>query len=165
MRTARTTIVALVMAGAACQPTPIAPPNGTGPKGAEMTRSDRLAPVQNDRIQFASMRPPGSRFAALERRIQVVGPPEAAQLTETGDPALLDELVPLLSVRDRAWAAEVMLAALTGLEADLVADYTGKPDAWIDGLGATAPARWKTWLDQHRAQLVWDAPSRSFVAR
>src|SRR3954467_9866739 len=98
MRAARTTIVALAMAGAACQPTPIAPPNGTGPKGAEMTRSDRLAPGQNHRIQFASMRPPGSRFAALERRIQVVGPPDAAQLTETGDPALLDELVPLLSV-------------------------------------------------------------------
>jgi hypothetical protein len=41
---------------------------------------------------------------------------------------------------------------VTGVEADRVADYTGKPDAWIDGLGATAPARWKAWLDQHRAQ-------------
>lgn len=130
-----------------------------------MTHSDRLAPVQNDRIQFASMRPPGSRSAALERSVQVVGPPDAVRLAESGDRALLDELVPLLSVRDRAWAAEVMLAALTGVEADLVASYTGKPETWIDGLGATAPARWKTWLDQHRAQLVWDASSRSFVAR
>jgi hypothetical protein len=48
---------------------------------------------------------------------------------------------------------------------DLVADDTGKPGARIDGLGATAPARWKAGLDQHRAQRVWDASSRSFVAR
>lgn len=130
-----------------------------------MKTNDRLAPVQNDRIQLASMRPPGSRFAVLERRVQVVAPPEAVQLAESGDLALLDDLLLLLSVRDRAWAAEVMLSAMTGVEGDLVADYTGKPDAWIDGLGATAPVRWKAWLDQHRGQLVWDATSRNFVPR
>lgn len=130
-----------------------------------MKISDRLASVHNDRIQLASMRPPGSRFAALERRVQVVAPPEAVQLAESGDVSLLDDLLPLLAVRDRAWAAEVMLSAMTGVEGDLVADYTGKPDAWLDGLGATAPARWKAWLDQHRAHLIWDAPSRSFVTR
>lgn len=99
------------------------------------------------------------------RRVQVVVPPEAVQLTESGDLALLDDLLPRLSVRDRAWAAEVMLSAMTGIEGDLVANYTGTPTAWIDGLGATAPARWKAWLDQHRAKLVWDAASRSFVSR
>jgi hypothetical protein len=130
-----------------------------------MKTTDRLASVHNDRIQFASMRPPGSRFAAIERRVQVVAPPEAVRLAETGDVALLDELLPLLAIRDRAFAAEVMLSAMTGVEADLVADYTGKPDAWLDGLGATARERWTAWLDQHRAQLVWDAPNRSFALR
>jgi hypothetical protein len=41
---------------------------------------------------------------------------------------------------------------VTGVEADPVAGHTGKPDVWIDGLGATAPVRSKAWLDQHRAQ-------------
>ena len=151
---------ALVLAGPACTPGPVAPP-----KGADMKTTDRLASVRNASIQFASMRPPGSRSASIERRVQVVAPPEAVQLAEAGDAALLDELVPLLAIRDRAFAAEVLLSALTGVEADLVANYTGAPDAWIDGVGATARERWTAWLDQHRAKLAWDAPSRSFVLR
>ncbi|HMG53642.1 MAG TPA: hypothetical protein VK601_09170, partial [Kofleriaceae bacterium] len=73
-----------------------------------MKTTDRLASVRNASIQFASMRPPGSRSASIERRVQVVAPPEAVQLAEAGDPALLDELVPLLAIRDRAFAAEVL---------------------------------------------------------
>jgi hypothetical protein len=128
----------------------------------DMDQSQLLSAVANDRIQFATMRPPGSRFAHLERRVKVVQPPEVVQLATTGDVRVLDELVKLLRMRERAWAAEVVLAAMTDREADLVGFYTGRPDAWIDGQGATAAERWQAWLAEHRERLAWDAAEKVF---
>ena len=125
----------------------------------------RMTPVRNAHVQFASFRPPGSRFASLGRRVKVVAPPELVQLAETDDVAILDQLVELLTDRDRAWAAEVVLAAMTGQEADLVANYADPPDRWLDTVGATAADRWRSWLAAHRAQLSWDAETRSFVVK
>lgn len=125
----------------------------------------RMTPVQNAKVQFASFRPPGSRSASLDRRVQVVAPPELVQLAQTDDVAILDELVELLTDRDRAWAAEVVLAAMTGQEADLVASYAGPPERWLDTLGATAADCGRAWLAAHRAQLSWDAAARSFVVK
>jgi hypothetical protein len=125
----------------------------------------RMTPVQNTHVQFASFRPPGSRSVSLDRRVQVVAPPELVQLAQTDDVTILDELVELLSDRDRAWAAEVVLAAMTGQEADLVANYSGSPERWLDSQGATAADRWRAWLAAHRARLSWDAEARSFVVK
>ena len=46
-----------------------------------------IASVRNDRIQFATMRPPGSPFSTLERRVLLVAPPEVVTLAATGDVA------------------------------------------------------------------------------
>lgn len=132
---------------------------------ASMHPEQRMAAVHNARIQFASFRPPGSRYASLDRRVKVVAPPELVELAQTNDVTILDQLVELLSDRDRAWAAEVLLAAMTGQEADLVANYSGPPEGWLETQGATAAGRWRTWLAAHRAQLSWDTEARSFTVK
>lgn len=132
---------------------------------ASMHPEQRMTAVHNARIQFASFRPPGSRYASLDRRVTVVAPPELVELARTNDVTILDQLVELLSDRDRAWAAEVVLAAMTGQEADLVASYSDPPERWLDTQGATAAARWRSWLAAHRAQLSWDAELRSFTVK
>ena len=75
-----------------------------------MNLQDILASVRNDRIKFATMRPPGSQFASLDRRVIVTGSPELVELSASNDPQVLSYLVELLGDRDRAWAAEVLLA-------------------------------------------------------
>jgi hypothetical protein len=125
----------------------------------------RMTAVQNAKIEFSTFRPPGSTRAVIGRRVKVTAPPALVTMSQTDDLTILDELVPLLSIRERAWAAEVMLAAMTGHEADLVGNYGGEPNAWIDTIGATARDRWSRWLAEHRAALTWDAESGSYVEK
>jgi hypothetical protein len=119
--------------------------------------------VRNDLVQFGTMRPPDSPFVTLERRVRVFAPPELVKLAETGDPAVLYALVPLLRERDRAWAAEVVLAAMTRNEEKLVDSLAAQPDAFWDALGKGAFARWDLWLRERRGRLVWDASEKVFV--
>jgi hypothetical protein len=121
--------------------------------------------VRNDRIRFATMRPPGSRYATLDRRVVVVEPPELVELSRTGDPRLLNALVDLLGDRDRAWAAEVLLAALTRREEKQVESFAAAPEEWWAALGATAQERWRSWLDGVADRLTWDANEQHFVDR
>jgi hypothetical protein len=38
------------------------------------------------------------------------------------------------------------------------------PEEWLESVvGQGAQARWREWLDAHRAGLAWDAQSRAFV--
>src|SRR5437773_9941083 len=97
---------------------------------AQMELKDMLSAVRNDRIQFATMRPPGSQLATLERRVVVTAPPELVELSRTGDVEVLDKLVEMLKEPDRAWAAEVLLAAMTRKEEKLVDSFGGGPDKW-----------------------------------
>jgi hypothetical protein len=124
-----------------------------------------LEAVLNDRIEFATMRPPGSQFAVLERRVVVTGPPELVALSHSGDLAVLAALVKLLQDPDRAWAAAVLLAALTGREADLVNAFAAHPEEWWDSAGHTAYARWTTWLGAATDKLIWDPQNQVFVQR
>jgi hypothetical protein len=126
---------------------------------------DLHAAIRNDTIQFATMRPPEATLPTRGRRVIVVAPPEAVALARRGDPALLDQLVALLADPERAWAAEVMLAALTGNEADLVNAFQGTPESFPDALGKTAPARWQSWLAKMRDKLSWDAARNQFVVK
>jgi hypothetical protein len=130
-----------------------------------MELSKMMEAVRNDRIEFATIRPPGSQFATLERRIVVTGPPELVELSRQGDPAVLAQLVKLLQDPDRAWAAAVLLAALTGREADLVNAFAAHPDQWWDSAGHTAYARWTTWLSASTDTLIWDPQNHVFVQR
>ena len=126
---------------------------------------DELQAVRNDRIQFATMRPPEATLPTRGRRVVVTAPPEAVTLATRGDLAVLDELVPLLADPERAWAAEVMLAALTGHESDFVNDLQGAPEGFAGSLGKGAKDRWQTWLDGVRGTLRWDAASRQFIPK
>jgi hypothetical protein len=128
-----------------------------------MKRDELLADVRNDRIEFATTRPPGSAFAALQRQVVVTGPASLAALAKSGDPAVLEGLVNLLGDPERAWAAQVLLAAMTGQEARLVDSFAAHPDQWWQALGQTAQARWTTWLAENRDSLAWDAQKSAFV--
>jgi hypothetical protein len=96
-----------------------------GRREREMDLATRLTAVRSDRVEFVTMRPPGSPLAILDRRVVVTGPPEVVELSRSGDPRLLDALVDLLGDRDRAWAAQVLLAALTRHEEKLAAERGG----------------------------------------
>src|SRR5260370_21905261 len=129
----------------------------------QMELKDMLAAVRNDRIKFATMRPPGSQFASLERRVIVTGPPELVELSASDDPQVLNHLVELLRDRDRAWAAEVLLAAMTRREDKLVDSFAATPDQWWDAAAKTAYDRWNSWLNESRDKLVWDSENKVFV--
>jgi hypothetical protein len=130
-----------------------------------MDLKQSLTFVRNDRIQFVTMSPSDSQFTSLERRVVVTGPPELVDLSRTGDIRLLDELVALLKDPDRAWAAMVLLAALTGREEDTVNAFATSPDKWWDAVGNTAHDRWSKWLIESRGRLTWDADNRVFLER
>ncbi|HBB30367.1 MAG TPA: hypothetical protein DDZ80_26105 [Cyanobacteria bacterium UBA8803] len=130
-----------------------------------MELTDMLLAVQNERIQFATMRPPGSRYATLDRRVVVTAPPELVQLTSTGDLQVLDELVKLLQEPNRAWAAEVLLASMTQREEKMVDSFARIPEQWWDSVGKTAHERWSKWLNETREKLVWDSENKVFIER
>lgn len=121
--------------------------------------------VRNDLIQFATMRPPESKFVTLERRVLVTSPPELVNLSGIGDLHVLDELVKLLQKPDRAWAAVVILAAMTRREEKIVDDFATNPDEWWNSVGQTAFERWSVWLSGARGKLVWDSEDRVFVEK
>ena len=122
-----------------------------------------LDAVRNDSVQFATARRPDSPFAILDRKVMVTAPEELEQLAALGDPGVLEPLVDLLRDPARAYAAAVVLAAVTGRETKEVETYATRPEAWWDVLGHDAYARWRAWLDESRGGLHWDAGTGEFV--
>ena len=130
------------------------------------TRTQQLvATLRSDTIQVATYRPPDSPFATLDRRVVIVAPESAKQLSTLGDPAVLDELVPLLDDPERAWAAHVLLAALTRNDEKTVDVYARQPAEWWKVFGPSARRSWQAFLDEHRGHLTWDAELGAFTAR
>lgn len=134
-------------------------------ENSQMELDEMLSAVRNERVQFATMRPPGSAYAVLERQVVVTAPPELVQLSQTGELRVLDELVELLRDPDRAWAAEVLLAAMTRREEKMVDTFATMPDQWWESAGQTAYQRWHTWLAAERDKLVWDSENNVFVVK
>ncbi len=130
-----------------------------------MESRDSLNFVRDDQIQFVTTRSPGSQFTTLERRIVITGPPELVKLSGSGDKGVLEDLVGLLKYRDRAWAAMVLLAALTGREEKVVDMFAASPNNWRESLGKTAYDRWSVWLTESGDKLFWDSESRLFTER
>jgi hypothetical protein len=126
---------------------------------------DSLSFVRNDLIQFVTMQAPGSQFTTLERRVVITGPPELVELSGSGDRRVLEELVGLLKSREKAWAAMVLLAALTGKEEKVVDMFAASPDNWRESLGKTAYDRWSLWLTESIGKLYWSSENRLFVER
>ena len=113
-------------------------------------------------VEFATMRPPGSRFAVLERRVVVTAPEPLRELSRSGDAGVLDELVACLRDPDTAWPAEVVLAAMTGVEAKEVETFGGDPAGWWAAFGEGAHERWADWLEANRERLRWDPEAAMF---
>ncbi len=122
--------------------------------------SRRLDVVGREEVVFATMQPPGSTSATLDRRLVVLDPPELRELAESGDIRIVEGLIDLLEDPARAWAAQVLLAAMTSREEKLVESFEGRAD-WWDTVGKNAHARWRAWFDGTR--LSWDADERRFV--
>ena len=122
-----------------------------------------LAAVRSADVEFATFTPEGSAFATLDRRVAVFAPPELEQLAGSGDPAALDALVGLLRDPERAWAAQVVLSAMTRREEKEVEAFSGRPDEWWESLGTTAHERWAAWLAEQGDTLRWDPEARAFV--
>ena len=127
-----------------------------------MNLKDQLDEVRNNRIQFATMRPEGSQFATLERRVVITEPQELVALSRSGDLGVLDDLLALLKDPDRAWAAMVLLAAMTRVEEKIADNYSARQQDWWDDFGKTAFARWSKWLEENREKLQWDAEDKVF---
>jgi hypothetical protein len=114
-------------------------------------------------VEFATMRPPGSPFAVLERRVVVTAPEALRELSRSGNAAVLGDLVECLRDPETAWPAEVLLAAMTGVEAKEVETFAADPDGWWSTFGEGAHDRWAQWLDEHRERLRWDPEAEVFT--
>jgi hypothetical protein len=130
-----------------------------------MDLNESLTSVRNDLIQFVTVNPADSRFTSLGRRVVITGPPELLELSRSGDVCILDDLVALLKDRDRAWAAMVLLSALTRKEEEIVNAFASRREKWWDAVGNTAYDRWSKWLNESRSKLTWDADNRVFLDR
>jgi len=130
-----------------------------------MELKEMLSAVRNERIEFVTMRPPGTEFAVLDRRVVVTGPSELVKLAELGELQALDELVKLLREPDQAWAAEVLLAAMTRREEKIVDSFASTPKEWRDSVGKSAYERWSKWLLETKGKLIWDSGKKAFVER
>jgi len=130
-----------------------------------MDLNKSLTSVRNDRIQFVTMSPSDSQFTSLGRRVVITGPAELVELSSVGDLRILDELVALLKTPDRAWAAMVLLSALTRREEEVVNAFATRPENWWASVGKAAHDRWSKWLTESRGKLTWDAKNLIFVER
>ncbi|MEO8699043.1 MAG: hypothetical protein ABI867_03335 [Kofleriaceae bacterium] len=140
----------LVLAIAACASHPVNPLIGT---------------LRSDTIQLVTYRPPGSTFAVLDRRVMITGPADAKRLTELGEVAILDQLVPLLDDPERAYAASAVLAQLTQHDEKTVEVYATDRAGWWTTFGPSARRTWQAFLDEHRGELAWDPETHAFLAR
>jgi hypothetical protein len=138
---------------------------GPRPGAGAVSRDEQLEAVRSGEVEFATLRPPGSQMAVLDRRVVVTGPPALVELSRSGDVEVLDELVELLGDQETAWAAEVLLAAMTGREAKLVEASAGDVGEWWATLGQGARERWSAWLESERDALRWDPEAAVFTVR
>jgi hypothetical protein len=129
-----------------------------------MSELDHLLPaVRNADIRFATFTPSGSPFAMIDRRVVVLAPPKLERLATAGEPRALPALIELLRDPERAWAAQVLLSAMTRREEKEVEAFSTDPGAWWETLGTTAHDRWAQWLADRGAHLSWSAADGAFV--
>ncbi|MGB7414487.1 MAG: hypothetical protein WA902_09790, partial [Thermosynechococcaceae cyanobacterium] len=91
-------------------------------------------------------------------RIFILDSPKIYWLSNTSDPKVLDALVQLLDVPDRAWAANVILAKMLG-KANL-GDFKireDKAEQWweIEGKTGKAKQEWAAYLEKVKPTMKW----------
>jgi hypothetical protein len=125
-----------------------------------MELGEMLKAVTNERIEFVTRQASPS---ASERRVVITGPREVLELTAYGDAQALGGLIELLRDPDRAWGAEVALAALTRNEEEVVNAFAARPRDWEQSLGPTAHDRWSKWFAERGRNLRWNSQEKVFV--
>jgi hypothetical protein len=130
-----------------------------------MQLTQLLNAVTDKNIEFLTTRNDRAALPTIDRRVVVTGPPDVVKLLSIGDVRVLEELVTLLRDPNRAWAAEIVLAALTHNEEDIVNAFAARPDQWQDSVGKNAYGRWNNWLTSHKATLAWNPQEHVFIQR
>jgi hypothetical protein len=90
-------------------------------------------------------------------RIFILDSPSIYWLSNTNDPEVLDALVQLLDIPDRAWAANVTLAKMLGSTGLSFEIREGKAEQWWETEGKTGKAKqeWAAYLEKVRPTLKW----------
>ncbi len=149
-----------------------------------------LGAVKNDKLQIREkqiairssdeyIHPIGGGFTVgiLELRIKTVveNPPELVQLSNTNDTRIFDELLKLLNYSDSAWAANILLGKMMGLnpvsiEVEVLHNLTWgrketlkydsklvSPMKWWEAEGKTLHAKkaWITYLRKVKPTMKW----------
>lgn len=121
-----------------------------------------LDSVYSDRITYVTVRPPGAGTVVLERRVRITGSPSMKTLSETGDPNILHALKDLMREDGRAWAAHVLLSAMTGADAATIEIFAADPAGWLQNFRGRHLAEWESWLKQAGDSLIWDPEQHIF---
>lgn len=122
-----------------------------------------LSALTNAKIKFVTTGEDRAPLPTAGRRVVVTGPSEVVKLISLGDVGVLEQLANLLRDPKRAWAAEVVLASLTGHEESVVNAFANQPAQWQESMGQNAYERWSEWLKARRDKLRWDAKAQAFV--
>jgi len=131
-------------------------------KTRKMTWEPLLKSVNNKTIQFASYSPERSAFAVLERNIIVTGPDSVLQLLQAGDTAILPSVIDLLKESTKAWAAEIILTALTAGDAKVIESFNDDPQKWWETVGANSYAYWNSWYIKNKDSIEWNSDTGKF---
>ncbi|HKE48698.1 MAG TPA: hypothetical protein VKB52_11585 [Rhodanobacteraceae bacterium] len=126
-------------------------------------RDDIPALLRATPVDFATTSSPGGTGTPAQRRVVVAGPQAVLDLIATPTLDLLDALIAALGDAATAWAAEILLAALTGREAEIVDAFARMPDAWVATQREAALAAWSAWLARERDRLEWSGREGRFV--
>lgn len=118
--------------------------------------------VNNKTIRFATFRPPGSSFATLERQIKITAPDSVVELIRLADTSLLPSLIEFLKTPKKAWAAEIILTAITETDGKILESFSGNPSTWWGTIGVNAFNKWNTWYSKNKNKIVWDEKMQIF---
>jgi hypothetical protein len=93
-----------------------------------------------------------------DNRVFILNSPKIYWLSNTNNPKILDELIQLLDVPGRAWAANVILAKMFGKAS--LGDFdirVNKASQWWETKGKVGKAKreWAAYLKQVRSTLRW----------
>ena len=128
--------------------------------------SDDIASLlKNTPISFVTTAANANSNMPRGRQVVVTGPPAVMDLIAGPDVTLLAALVANLREPATAWSAEVLLAALTGRDADIVDAFARSPDDWLARLREQAEEAWRAWFAAHRTSLAWNPAQRRFTLR
>jgi hypothetical protein len=132
-------------------------------KTTKMSWTLLLKSVNNKTIQFATYRPSGTKTALLERKIKVTGPDSVLTLMLQADVDLLPALIDLLKDSTKAFAAEIILTALTDANGKTIEAFSGNPEEWWKTLGVNAYQHWNNWYEKTKKSIEWDKSKKIFV--